>query len=365
MDADNETCLENDTIVGVQIVAGLSVFLGLCNVCLGLFVFTFIFLLKRHHFHSQRLVLYLSICVILCGIKSAIDVHAFVEPIPETSPYCTFCGLLHNYVYITLTLAVFVITVDTFLLVTFNVNTSKLDILEVLFIFALPILWLWIPLLPQFNVYGSEAVQCNLIKVNYTACEKISLGTTFSAVLFDFPTVVITVTMFVLCIITIFLLRRRLNMFEGRYDPNHRTVMTEKIKRAKYLLINPFLYMVFAMIGIIHRSLQYNLSGKYVIELAVITVLTWNGRSMLLLLSYTFQDRETCLEISCLKLSSACLVCFCRNDPVTDYTDAAYVDYGDSLDSAEEEKRRTARNLENYHQQQATINKINNNYENF
>ena len=257
--------------MGIKVVAGLSVFLGLCNICLGILVVSFIFLFKRHHFHSQRLVLYLSISVILAGIKSAIDVHAFVEPIEETSVYCTFCGLLHNYAYNTLTFAVFVITIDTFLLVTFNVNTSKFDILEALFIFVFPILWLWIPLLPQFNVYGSNAVECNLIKVNYTTCEAIPLGTIFSAILFDAPTTFISVTMFVLCIITVILLRRRLNMFEGRYDPNHRTVKIEKIKRSKYLLINPVLYMVFAVIGIIHRGLQYHLSGQYVIELDLST----------------------------------------------------------------------------------------------
>ena len=267
----NLTCIDNVTVVKVKVVAGISVLLGLCNICLGALVVAFIFLFKRHHFHSQRLVLYLSISVILAGIKSTIDLHAFVEPIEETSMYCTFCGLLHNYANSTLAFAVFVVTVDTFLyvtfnvntgttkmeiiealiiLVTFNVNTSKFDILEALFIFVFPILWLWIPLLPQFNVYGSNAVECNLIKVNYTTCEAIPLGTIFSAILFDAPTTFISVTMFVLCIITVILLRRRLNMFEGRYDPNHRTVKIEKIKRSKYLLINPVLLHIDQIGGI-------------------------------------------------------------------------------------------------------------------
>ena len=336
----NLTCIDNVTVVKVKVVAGISVFLGLCNICLGALVVAFIFLFKRHHFHSQRLVLYLSISVILAGIKSTIDLHAFVEPIEETSMYCTFCGLLHNYANSTLAFAVFVVTVDTFLYVTFNVNTgtTKMEIIEALIIFVLPVLWLWIPLLPQFNAYGSNAVECSLIRANYSTCEARA---SFNLFMITIPSFLIIATMFVLYTVTIVLLHRRVNTFEGRYNPQHRILKMEKIKQAKYLLISPVLYMLFSVIGLTERIVQTRLPSEHIAELGLLSILILNLRNISLLLAYTFQDRGTCTEIRYYKLLSACAVCFCRTDPVNDYHDAEYVDYGDSLDSAELEKRKS------------------------
>ena len=344
-DSYNLTCIDNDTTVKVQVVAGISVFLGLCNICLGALVVTFIFLLKRHRFHSQRLVLYLSISVILAGIKSAIDFHAFVEPIQETSMYCRFCGLLQNYANSTLTFAVFVMTVDTFLYVTFNVNTStaKMDVVEVLFIYVLPVLWLWIPLLPMFNVYGSNAVECNLIRANYSTCETKHIGIHFDMFMVIIPSFIIIGTMIVLYIVTLVLLHRRVNAFEGRYNPQYRIVKLEKIKRAKYLLINPVLYIFFSLLFLVVRIVQTLLSNQYIAEVGIFSILALNFRNLSLLVAYTFQDRDTCTQIRYSKLVSACAVCFCRSDPVRDYHDAVYVDYGDSLDSAVLEKRKCAK----------------------
>lgn len=339
---ENETCVGNGTFIGVKVVAGISVFLGLCNILLGTLVVAFIFLHKRHHFHSQRLVLYLSVIVIVGGIKSTIDVHAFVSnSLDETTPFCAFLGLLHNYTDNTLTLAVFVITLDTFLLVTCNVDTSRLDILEVLFMFILPTLWIWIPLLPEFSAYGPDAAECNLILVNYTTCTAVQIGGTFGIFLIATPSVIIAVAMFILNSVNIVILNQSLNVFESRYDPQRRTDNLRKIKEAKYLFIYPVLYALFALINMVNRIIQYQIPGDNTVGVSLAVVLTLNIRNLSLLLTYTFKDHETCSDMRCRRIVAACIACFSRDDPVTDYTDAAYSEFGDSLASAMLEKRKS------------------------
>lgn len=336
MDDSASPCLPNSTFRGIAAVAGVNIFFGVVNIILGSLVVSFIFLFKRHHFHSRRLVIYLSICVILLGIKAAIDVHAYIEPIEESGVYCEFCGFLLNYALTAQIIIIFIMTVDTFMLVTCHVNTTRLEIVEVLITFALPLTWIWVPWF--YGVYGSSAAICDITRVNYANCTANSTGSDISIYMFAIPFFLVIVIMFVLYVAVIAHLKRSVHAYEGIYNPQAKTVKTEKIRRAKYLLVYPVIYIAFSIMEVVHGFVQVYHPGKYVVVLSLLTVLASNGRGIALLLTYTFEDRETCSQLRCSNLLAACIRC-CKGDHIQEYNGAHYVEFGDSLDTAEEKRK--------------------------
>ena len=339
---DDSIC-SNSSTVAAQAIAAVNIVLGVLNILLGLLVVIFVFLFKRHHFHGRRLVIYLSICVILFGIKAAIDVHAFIEPIQDSGAFCMFCGFLVKYALTAETIVIFVITVDTFLLVACYVNTNRLEILEVFVVFVLPISWLWVPL--YSGDYGSNGALCDikLTLVNFTTCQKNSSQSGFNFALYMFwvPFFLLVAIMVVLYVVIIPYLHRSVHSYEGKYNPQTKAVKRAKIQRAKYLLVYPVLYIAFTIVDIVNEFVHYYNPKEDFIWLTVLAVLASNGRGIALLLAYTFEDKGTRSQLRCSNIVAACITCCCCTaDPVQEYDGASYVEFGDSLDGAEEEKRR-------------------------
>ena len=333
-------CTDDKQFWEFQIITGLSIFTGVLTVICGIIVLTVLILFKKYHFHNQRLIMYLNVCVIIQGIVSATNVNTLLpaavdlEAIQD-STLCSVYGFLNNYaIYIQL-LMIWWITIDIFLLSVFRIHVSnKFEMVQIFTTFFLPLTFLWIPLLSQINQYGPDGPICDIQIIDYSSCERIHTGTVTWVVLRLIPLVLSMITIISLYIIVIVKLKKERNQYKGVYDPSHQKEVDDLIKRTRVLLAYPIIYFLFSIPNVIKHFSEFFNNEQEFIAFFALSVLASNLRGAAISLAFTFD----CATLGRLKtLNMISLWHSQRNSAIINsYADSnLYMSYGDSLDAKE------------------------------
>lgn len=333
-------CTDDKQFRDFQIITGLSIFTGILTVICGIIVLTVLILFKKYHFHGQRLIMYLNVCVIIQGIVSATNVNTLLpeavnlEAIQD-STLCSVYGFLNNYAIHIQLFMIWWITIDIFLLSVFRIHVSnKFEMVQIFTTFFLPLTFLWIPLVPQINQYGPDGPICDIQIIDYSSCERIYTGAATVVVLRLIPLVLSMITIISLYIIVILKLKKERNQYKGVYDPSHQKEVDDLIKRTRVLLAYPIIYFLFSIPNVIKHFSEFFNNEQTLIAFFALSVLASNLRGIAISLAFTFD----CVTLGRLKtLNMISLWHSQRNSAIINsYADSnLYLSYGDSLDAKE------------------------------
>ena len=331
-------CTDDKRFREFQIITILSISTGVLTVICGIIVLTVLILFKKYHFHNQRLIMYLNVCVIFQGIVSATNNVNTLLPEAEAiqdSQLCSVYGFLNNYaIYLQLFMILWII-IDIFLLSVFHIHVSnKFEMVQIFTTFFLPLTFLWIPLVSQINQYGPDGPICDIQIIDYSSCERIHTGTVTWVVLRLIPLVLFMITIISLYIIVIVKLKKERNQYKGVYDPSHKKEVDDLIKRTQVLLAYPIIYFLFSIPNIIkHFSEVFNNEQKFIAFFAL-SVLASNLRGTAISLAFTFD----CVTLGRLKTLNMISLWHSQKNSaiINSYADSnLYMSYGDSLDGKE------------------------------
>ncbi len=235
----------------ISIVSSISTIISLLAVSLIPF---FIVLFKQWSFFNQRLILYLasaSIVTLITYFLARFDYKG----------YCLFSAFasqlgawmaLNAYICITATLL---------LKVFFTINLEKLDIPVLLFIFASPFLFNWIPFVG--GGYGQAGAFCwirSTEEVNGT-CKVHLFGQVMQLVLWYIPLYLVLSVMIILYIIILikfyFHRRKWTNLDNQGADNTRKQALRYTVSLLAYPLVY-FLIHIFPFINRIHGAANYN-----------------------------------------------------------------------------------------------------------
>ena len=178
--SSNEECYGNDAVFLYNAYAVLNIVFGFVACFSAIFVLAILLLLDKHLFYNQRILIYLNISVILGGLVSITSINPFLSRgMPTRSTYCTINGFMYNWSILSQLIMIWWITIDVFRLTTHKKILQypgyKLEIVLVIIVFFFPPLVLWIPALPQIDIYGPDGPLCDIQSLNYTTCDKIEI----------------------------------------------------------------------------------------------------------------------------------------------------------------------------------------------
>ena len=286
-----------------------------------------LFLLKKYHFHNQRLIMYLNVFVIIQGILSAVNVHNFFDEESTQNTFCNVYGLLHNYAIYIQHFMIWWITIDLFLLAVFRIYVSnKFEVLQIVTTLVFPITFLWVPLVPQIDQvkYGPDGPICDMQIFDYSNCEQILSG---GLILRLIPLLLFMITFVSLYIIAIIKLRNQSNQYEGIYDPSHRKEAEDLIKRMRIVMLFPIVYLLFFIPEVIRNFVLYFSEKQTYIVLSAIYIIVANFRGIFVSVAFVF-DPETCGRLKASNMRGV----FKRNSLLNSYANSnMYVNYSDSL----------------------------------
>ena len=184
--SSGECSVEDDSIIVYKVYAGMNILMGFVACFLGTFVLSVLFMLDKHLFYYQRLIIYLNVSVILGGLVSITSINPFlVDDSGELtkSTFCTINGYLFNWSILTQHVLIWWMSIDAFILSMRNIRSLKpqnsistIEIIAVLAAFLVPPLLLSIPALPSIDQYGPDGPLCDIQKFDFIKCEPILLG---------------------------------------------------------------------------------------------------------------------------------------------------------------------------------------------
>lgn len=302
---------------GVSVVVSLILLLCLCH-------------LKKHHFHSQRLIMYLNVTVCLHGLSSMLQFHPLTSKnVTEASSYCKFIGVLTVYSEQVQLLIVILIVVDMFAMTVFHCYARRGgEALEVIFALAFPLLYVWIPL--AFDSYGSTGALCDITYVSIEDCHKNKTGVLLVIFLCFLPQLVAFFAIIILNIILRVKLHREKKQYRGVYNPLDRQETEILIKKLRSLQAYPFVYFIFEVIVIIYTIIDMVKVSTLSPYFQLIPIVSLNAQGMALSLAYVI-DSRTCSRIT---ISLRKMMTFTRNrsHSVITYNESGmYIKYEESL----------------------------------
>ncbi len=343
----SEDCYGVDAVFLYKAFAALNIVLGITACLFAIFALVALFLLDKHLFYNQRLLIYLNISIILGSLVSITSINPFLagDADPTRSHYCTVNGILYNWSILTQLMIIWLVTIDLFRL---SRSVDKLlnhpghvaEIVLVSIAFFLPPLLLWVPAISSIDLYGPDGPLCDLQTLNYTTCKKIYNGYIALAVYRIGPFVLSFTIIPILILISLCRLRTRGMM--GRLlscDPQRRELVNIS-GTVWQLQTYPLLYFIFSIPPIIHFIIQ----GREGIDaLALITYFFYifgnNFRGISLSFAFLFnKDTRACFRKIRERMfnykGGDSLIASYHNQP------SLYCNMGDSLDAREYHARR-------------------------
>lgn len=257
--SDNSSCSEFDTwrYVTVAIVSSASASISaLC--CIA--VISLILLFKKQYFFIQRLVLYLSLAALFNSLSIVARLYrlGYKNEAEELNYLCVIVAFVDQTTMCSLFMAFAVITFTLLMRAVFRKNTSRLEPLYFLLIFAFPLTFNWVPFL--HNTYGKAGAWCWIRSANYDDnCSEHKLGTYLRFALWYVPSYALLVTMTFAYVFIIVSVTRQRYRWTGRYDPKavrQREQLRKEVWPLLFYPIGLFLLNIFPLINRIHDSIH-------------------------------------------------------------------------------------------------------------
>ncbi len=169
------------------IVATVSACSGIVSALCCIFVICLIFLLKKHYFFIQRMILYHCLAALFRALAVILRFHRLGYD-RESTAQDTMCIISGFTSQLTLWILIMDYSIITFILLAsavFRKNVARLERLYVVLIFVFPLTFNWIPFIG--NSYGYARAWCWIRSVNFDDCSEHRLGEIFSTVLWNVP----------------------------------------------------------------------------------------------------------------------------------------------------------------------------------
>ena len=170
------------------IVATVSACSGIVSALCCIFVICLVFLLKKHYFFIQRIILYHCLAALFRALSVILHFHRIAGYDTESTAQDTLCIISGFTSQLTLWILIVDYSIITFTLLmsaVFHKNVAHLERLYVVLIFILPLTFNWIPFIG--NSYGLAGLWCWIRNVNYDDCTQHHLGKIFRDVLWHVP----------------------------------------------------------------------------------------------------------------------------------------------------------------------------------
>ena len=290
----------NDTNCSVEhavTIAALGASSGLVSTLACIGVVILIFLLKKHYFFSQRLILYLSIASLLNSVSTALRYQRLGETIHGL---CVFTAFFDQTTSWSALIAISCITVNLLLLVVFRKQTTKLEPFFFIMIFIFPLTFNWIPFVE--DAYGVSGAWC-WIRTKNEDCSVFLFGTYLSFILWWVPLYVILAVLIVIYIAIIYHMRKRRRTWEGKYDPESAKLKKMMEKEVRPLLWYPLIYFVINIFPLINR-IHDTATEDPALALWILHALFSPLKGGFIAVAFTL-DRETLRRLNCARLRAA------------------------------------------------------------
>ena len=325
--------------------AVLNIILGITACLFAIFALVALFLLDKHLFYNQRLLIYLNIAIILGSLVSIASINPLLvgDTHPTRSHYCTVNGILYNWSILTQLMIIWLITIDLFRLsrsvdklLNHPGHVAEITLLSIAFF--LPPLILWIPAIPSIDMYGPDGPLCDIQTLNYTTCKTISNGYIALAV-YRIGPFVFSLTIIPILILIGLCRLRTLGMMRKLPSCNPQRQELVNISSTVWQLqVYPLVYFIFSIPPIIHFITQ----GKEGIDALVLMtyffyILGNNVRAISLSFAFLFnKDTRACFRKIRERIFNghSSLVASYHNQP------SLYCNMGDSLDAKEYHARK-------------------------
>ena len=210
-----------DSLTGeYAILVGIRVAISAVSTLCIILVIAAIFLFQKHHFFTQRLILYLAFASLFFSIEGCINVVASdVYEEHHLLGYCTFAGFVNLVTSWWVVMATVCIMLDIFIKVTTFKQTERLECCYVLATFVLPVVLIsWIPFIK--STYGPAGPICWIRSKNLTDCEDDYFGIAFQLALYYVPVFSLMIIVTILLVVSVILLHKKGKEWAGKYDPH-------------------------------------------------------------------------------------------------------------------------------------------------
>ena len=250
----NCTIYDSRAYVYVAIASVASAFVSLLAGC---FVIVILILFKKHHFFSQRLILYLAITTLLASISTI--VHRVDYNNQESEFYVNFCrfgGFLEQNTSWMQLNAISSITIYLFVNAIFKKGTEKLEPLYVFLIFFFPLLFNWIPFIQ--GSYGRAGAWCWIRSKERGTCNDFILGRWLQFILWFIPLYIILVILIGLYV-TILISLNRANRQWANEPSSMKSKTFRKLAKNNLipLIAYPLIYFLLNIPAFMNRVQNY------------------------------------------------------------------------------------------------------------
>ena len=252
-DLGTNSCLIFNTLQ-FKIVAVIGASSALVSFFACLIVIVLIFLLKKHLFFTQRLILYLTISALFWSVALVLRRVDYVTENSATRGFCIFSGFLDQTGSWSLLLAITCITVNLFINSVLNKRTDKFEKLYIFTIFIFPLTFTWIPFINL--AYGRSGAWCWIRNVDED-CNNFLFGTILQFALWWVPLYIILLVLIVLYIIIICTVQKSRRKWSGQYDAETDRLQKQLRKEIWPIFWYPVLYLLLNIFPLINRI--YNL----------------------------------------------------------------------------------------------------------
>ena len=161
-----------DYVIVAAVSAGSAMVSALCCV----FVICLIFLLKKHYFFIQRLIVYHCLAALCRSVTLILRLHRLGHLHDSTAltVLCSITGFMDQVTLWYLTIDFSVIIFTLLMTAVFHKNVSRLEGLFVVLIFIFPLTFNWIPFIN--NSYGRSGPWCWIRNLNFDDCTEFKFG---------------------------------------------------------------------------------------------------------------------------------------------------------------------------------------------
>ena len=249
-ETDECNVFETDEYVTVAIVSSASAFL---SSIFCIIVILFIFLLKKHYFFIQRLVLYLSITALVNSLSIVLRLYriGYKQQSEALQVLCIAAAFIDQTTRWANLMAFTAITFTLLMTVAFHKSTARLEWVYVVLIFIFPVTFNWIPFINE--TYGQAGAWCWIRSLNYDDnCTEHELGTYLQYVLWYIPAyVLLGILLLVYSYIIVRVCRQR-SMIEINDEEATKAVETLN-KEVLPLLFYPFGLFILNIFPLVNR----------------------------------------------------------------------------------------------------------------
>ena len=324
-------------------IAIANVVLGVTVCVLGVSVLIVLFLLDKHLFYYQRLIIYLNVSVIFGGVVSIMSINPLL---PDTeSAYCAVNGILFNWFVLTQYIIIWWISIAAFKLsmrnISLHTESSKPSLIEILLLlvaFFLPLLCVWIPALPSIDLYGPDGPLC--VKVLNTDCKKLDdvhLTIAYYRLIPLSLSIIVFPILFLISVLK-FKLDSKKKLPCHECQQQHSEIFSIK-HLALQLQFYPVLYVALSITPILFYAVDSDEKHYFVVHLLYIIIYNLRGIAVFLMSAF---DKDTRSRLTKASFSNALkrLVRLDReyrgnNRPFSFNRSNLYTSFGDSLDGKE------------------------------